>query len=36
VFGGASPIFGIDTKTNLEDEVAWLDDASMEIEEEES
>jgi len=31
VFGGASPIFGIDTKTKSEDEVAWLDDASMKV-----
>ena len=31
MFGGASPIFRIDTKTKSEDEVAWLDDASMKV-----
>jgi len=31
VFGGASPIFGIDMEMNSGDDVAWLDDASMEV-----
>ena len=32
VFGGASVMFGSDTKVNSEDNVAWLDDASIRVE----
>jgi len=32
VFGGVSVMFRSDTKVNSEDNIAWLDDASMKAE----